>query len=391
MFAFFISLISSLGFYCQAPNDTPRILNDGYHLRHITILTRHGHRAPIDVLVPPQGNGRWDCDEDESLAPRMEAAPRSFYRYYHQIFDENMIQYPPSCRAGDLTTVGMKMHQELGSKYRKYLVDDLKFLPEKMKPSYFSFYSSPVERTFRSAESFIAGLYPPLSDNEVLQITMGTAASNPINAETCKEFVDQKAEYQKSDIYTNFINSIWPDLQEAAEYFQLEKSNENAHTICEWAVAFNCSVGSVGPTWMTDNFMKACRRDTWMSQYGLYNYTTNHSVLASAPMRQVLANMENAILDDRKKFSLLSAHDTTLGSILVLLDNFEEREVVPQYASHIACELFYNDNQEKFIRFTFNGIELTIPHFGESMIPYDEFVKYITPYLDHCQDYPVFD
>ena len=392
LFSLFFSFISSLDYYCQAPNDTPRVLNDSYSLKHITIVTRHGHRAPIDVLVPPEGNGRWECDEDNGLASRSEAAPRNFYRYYHQILDENMIEYPPSCRPGDLTVVGMRMHEELGGKYRKYLVNDLKFLPEKMKPSLFKFYSSPVERTFRSAEGFISGLYPPQSDNEVLQITMGTLASNPINAESCQEFVDQKAEFEVSETYTNFVDSIWPTIQEAAEYFGMEKTNDNAHTICGWAVAYNCSVGSIGPSWMTDEFMAACRRDTWMMQYGVYNYTTNHSVLAAAPMRQIIANMNNAIMNQDRKFSLLSAHDTTVASILVLLDCFEDRDVVPQYASHLACELFErNEDGKKFIRFTFNGIELTLPHFGESLVPFDDFVTYITPYLDHCNDFVTFD
>ena len=172
----------------------------------------------------------------------------------------------------------------------------------------------------------------------------------------------------------------------------MEKTNDNAHTICGWAVAYNCSVGSIGPSWMTDEFMAACRRDTWMMQYGVYNYTTNHSVLAAAPMRQIIANMNNAIMNQDRKFSLLSAHDTTVASILVLLDCFEDRDVVPQYASHLACELFErNEDGKKFIRFTFNGIELTLPHFGESLVPFDDFVTYITPYLDHCNDFVTFD
>ena len=140
---------------------------------------------------------------------------------------------------------------------------------------------------------------------------------------------------------------------------------------------------------MTDSFMNACRRNTWITQYGVYNYSANHSVLAAAPMRQIIDNMEKAIKNDQFKFSLMSGHDTTLGSILVML-GILDRDVVPQYASHLAVELFTNSEQ-KFLRFTFNGDVLKIPHFGEELVPYDDFVAFIKPYTYHCEYIPNFD
>ena len=220
----FSSIAIDLGYYCQAPDRTPPKL-DNYTLKHMTLLLRHGHRTPSHPQLPLQSRGRWECDNDDAPAPRMEAAPSGYYRYYKQVLDETLIDYPPSCRPGDLTVVGQQMHVQLGGKYRKYLVDDLKFLPEKMKPSLFKFYTSPVERTFRSAESFISGFYPPLSDNEVISIIQGTTNSNPINAESCPEFVSTRLEFHSSQIYTDFVDSIWPDVKEAAEFLHLNKSN----------------------------------------------------------------------------------------------------------------------------------------------------------------------
>ena len=365
--------------------------NDKYTLRHITVITRHGHRSPINPLLPINTRGRWDCDDTEAMASRMEAAPSKYYRYYQQNLAVDAIEYPPSCRAGDLTTLGMKMHYDLGAQYRKYLVDDLGFLPSNMKPNMFEFYSSPVERSFRSAESFISGLYPPKSDNEVLTITTGATESNPLDPQMCKEFADAKAEYMKSEQYAQFIEEIWPKLEDAASYLGLEKSVENAHLICGWAVAFNCSVGSNAPAFINDEFMNACRRDTWMTQYGLFNYTADHAVLASPVLREALRIINNALKSNDKKFALLSAHDTTLGAILTLFGVF--KDVVPQYASHLAMEILLDkeNNNEKYVRFTYNGEELSIPLFdNQSIIKFDDFCKKLEPLIQHCQDIPVY-
>lgn len=382
MFCFLQILAKSdLNEWCQAPRNRFSYL-DGMELLQVSVIIRHGHRTPEHPLLPWTARGHWTCEDPNSPSPRTEAAPSKYYRYYEQILDPKTADYPPNCHAGDLTVVGQMMHIDLGAEYRKFLVDEKKFLPVKMDPSLFAFYTSNVERTFRSAEAFIDGLYPPQSDNEVLVIQSGTALATPLNPfESCKQLKQEKDAFYDSQEYKQLVNDIWPDVKDGAAYFKIsEPTVANVHLMCGWAVAFNCSVGSQPPIFMDDKFMAACRRENQMSQWGLMKYTTNQSVAGAAIYRHVIKSAEDGLAQG-KKFILQSAHDTTLAALLTYLGVPQER--VTPYASHVAMTL-WKGNGKKYIKFTLNGNDLIIPGFDN--LPYVEYEAFRAKY-DQFKDF----
>ena len=203
MFLHFLIFVQGASYdFCVAPakNAAPVL---GMKLYHSLVTFRHGHRSPIFVYLPQANRGYWTCDGAGAAAPRIESAPSTKYRYYEQTLDPITAEFPPSCRPGDLTVDGMQQHVSLGAQYRKYLVNELQFLPEKMEPSLFAFYSSPIERCFRSAESFINGLYPPLSTNEVLTITSSSEHLSPlfVTSAMCADFKEMATNFKTSEAF----------------------------------------------------------------------------------------------------------------------------------------------------------------------------------------------
>ncbi|EAY20731.1 Histidine acid phosphatase family protein [Trichomonas vaginalis G3] len=381
---------SDLGKYCQAPRKSFSFPDDK-KLLHVSVLIRHGHRTPEKPQLPMSARGHWECDDANAPAPRSEGGPSKFYRYYDQILDPEMIDYPPSCRAGDLTIVGQQMHIDLGAAYRKFLVDEKHFLPQKMDPALFDFYTSPIERTFRSAESFIDGLYPPLSDNEVLTIISGTAAAAPLNpSETnCEQMKVERDAFLASDDYKNLVTGIWPDIKDATQqYFHvMEPTVDGVHLICGWAVAFNCSVGSQVPVFMDDKFMNACRKENRYSQWGLFAYLSNHSVAGAPIYRHILKVAEDG-MKSGKKFALQSAHDTTLAAFLTYL-GVPQEDVTP-YASHVAITFWEDNSQNKYIKISLNGNDLIMPGFeGSPYVEYSQFRAKYNQFQDFCPEIAV--
>lgn len=61
---------------------------------------------------------------------------------------------------GELTSVGMRQHENLGKALRKDYIEGLEFLSSAVNQSELQIYTTDVNRTFESASSQLYGLYP---------------------------------------------------------------------------------------------------------------------------------------------------------------------------------------------------------------------------------------
>ena len=384
-FYFFYFIFSNFN-YCEAEHKTALPIPN-MTLKNIQIITRHGKRTPLEIFLPKNLRGQWICDSDEAISKRIKAAPSKQYRYFHQILDERLVEYPPNCRPGDLLVEGMEQHKLNGIAYRKYLIEDLKFLPEEMDPTYFKFYSSPIERCIRSAESFLVGFYPPKSNNEVLSIETGSTTIYPlmINPNFCKELKDQDIKLKNSTEYKNFLNLILPSLIDTLQFLNLDNSPDNIHKVCQWAIAYNCSNTFQGPSFFTNEMVSNCRKQQAYMQYGLYSFEGKRGIASAAPMRQLIFNADESIGSSNSiKFILHSAHDTTVASLVSLLGY--QYEFIPPYSSHLAMELWEDNLKNIYIRWVFNGKPLIPLGFDSEIVRYDFFRFNLMPLIDHCYE-----
>ncbi|OHS95184.1 histidine acid phosphatase [Tritrichomonas foetus] len=358
-------------------------------LTYVQVMTRHGMRTPIEKLPEDKSlRGSWECNPIDALASRTSTSPSRHYRLVHHEIDERLLPYPPSCSNGDLTIEGMEQHLNVGKLYRKHLVDDLHFLPEKFDPQQFSFVSSPVDRCFRSAESFIYGLYPPEDPNEVIAIQTGSAAvsSLVIPGENCKEASDFINDFRHSQQYDDFINSTIDDLREPLERFKLDKTFEGYDQLCSWVVSFTCNENARVPSFISEKVVDTCYRVCSFNQFGTFKAAPSPGLIASTAVRQAMKLADLAIASaSGKKFALFSAHDTTVAAYLTLL-GFSDDDRPPPYASHLAMELWKDEHDQLYVRYVFNGDEVPLSGFSnQTLVRFDEFRSYIAPLIDYCK------
>lgn len=382
---------TSLDPKCYAPVNLPDPI-ENMTLSYVQVMTRHGMRTPIEILPNDRDQrGIWNCNPPNHLASRTSTSPSLHYRLVHHRVDERMIAYPPTCGNGDLTVEGMMMHYNIGSLYRRYLVDKLGFLPKKFDPRYFRFISSPVDRCFRSAESFIYGLYEPEDPNEVITIQTGSAAvsSLVVPGENCQEAIDYTNEFRHGPIYEEYMNKTYPILKDALNFFKLPKTYEGYDQLCSWVISFTCNEDPQTrvPSIINDTIIDQCYRVNAFNQYGMFSQAKSPGLFVSTAYRQAMKIADQAMANSNgQKFALLSAHDTTVAAYMTLLGKPDDKRP-PPYASHLAMEIWRDDSGERYVRYIFNGDPVPLAGFdNQTLVRFDNFRHYIAPFADYCKN-----
>ncbi|KAH0786303.1 histidine acid phosphatase [Histomonas meleagridis] len=376
-------------YLCFAPTTQAQPVPD-MELAYIQVITRHGMRSPIELYLNRTQRGNWTCNEPDLIAPRTSTSPSRHYRHVFHKIDERYVDYPPSCQTGDLTTEGMIEHLELGKAFRKYLVDTLKFLPEKLDPKILQFLSSPVDRCFRSAESFINGLYEPANSNEVLTIQTGSDSSSTlvIKGGPCKELTEALHEFESGEEMFSVVKDTYPYVKDALSALGIgECTYSNVKSLCSWTAAFSCSDNEL-PKYITQTVIDRCNDFNGYLQYQRYHRLKYGPGLAASYILRDAFRVADESLGtmNGKKFTLLSAHDTTISAVLVALGNLNK--YMPPYASYLSMEIWRAKDQQLYVRYVFNGEPVVISAFNESLVRFDDFRHSIAKSIDYCHDFP---
>jgi hypothetical protein len=116
---------------------------------------------------------------------------------------------------------------------------------------------------------------------------------------------------------------------------------------------------------------------------------SNATVYVSYSMREVLRIAAEAVKPTGNlKFSLLSAHDSTVSPFIVYLAHIEQTRI-PPYASHLLFEIWEDRSDGLFVRWTFNGDVLALKRFKErTLVPYKEFVAGVQDVYEYCKELP---
>ena len=359
MFFFFIShLFASLYDKCEGPIAFADPIANAT-LIQLQVLIRHGARTPGKNHFPQYDLGEWHCDEDDAIAPRYNPAPVVHPRNYREHFDRRIMYWKPSCRQEDLTLQGMNQHKELGQAFKKHYTQDVKFLDEHITPENTFIRATENDRTVKSAVSFIQGMYPPQSPNEVIQMVTDTDAAGILHPEDkwCKELEGQE------DYFFNL-----PEVQAKYEEFRqkyedlfkqhnLTLSVKNAKKYSSFLTIVRCSNHTL-PDWVTEEVS-----DDFMKYLAFYNYGKNNNEkyrgVASSPLfREMFRIADDKIsMQNNYKFVLLSSHDGALTAFLTTFGFTEEYG--PAVRTHIVLELWERDGQV-FARIVMNGKPIKI-------------------------------
>lgn len=354
MFSVLFSYSLSLD-YCKAPQTAPS-KQDDMELKFISVLSDPGLLTSQKTYLPKDKLGTWKCHEDGNNGFKTRIAPSIQYRHYHQVLDPLYAEFPDNCRLDDITLQARKNTLDLGKVYRKYLVDDLKFLPEKLHPMYFRFFSAPDDASYLATQTFLNGLYPPKSDNEILTIETAADERSPltISPKLCENLSTAYKSYKENETYKSFINGAKSKLEPALKAAGLDKEKADLASFCKFTLAMKCNEDSKLPSEFTDEVISTCQEVVKVEELEFYS---NHSATAAAPiLRHLLKYGDKALGQNTKVIANYQAvRNNAIAAICAIC---EYKGDVP-LGSHLAFEIWRNTTDNvQHVRFSLNGKEI---------------------------------
>lgn len=354
-------------------------------LIHAQVVLRHGARTPGENYSSIEDTGEWFCDDPQALIPRHHAAPVVYPRIYHEKFNQGIF-YPPSCRKKDLITMGMVQHQELGEHFRRYLVDNLQFLSPDFQPDIIYPRSTNVDRAIKSCQSFLQGMYPPKSSNEVIQILTDVDTNRFLDPseDYCSELIPQEDDFINSDVFKEFFDKFSAKWKETLTPVIGQWKPGLVKKFTSWVVMVDCTDHKL-PSYVTRDLANDCVSFMAMWHYGQNDNDKYRGVASSTIFREIFRMADDFLaMKTPTKFVILSSHDTQIGA---LLPTFGQREDVPPLVrSNFLFELWDVDGAV-MCRFVYNGRVLPISFLGnETLVQYSNLKGEMARlgYLNHC-------
>ncbi|KAK3925694.1 Lysosomal acid phosphatase [Frankliniella fusca] len=248
---------------------------------------------------------------------------------------------------GQLTTVGMQQHYELGLWLRKRYISLLK---NDYSKADLYIQSTDVDRTLMSAESNLAGLFPPRGS----RMFEPGLKWQPIPVHTIPEHLDHllamkkpcpryDAEFAKARNLPE-IKKLEKDHQDLFNYLTFHTGSEvrtieNAEYI--HSTLFIESLKNLTlPEWTKKVYPEPLRMLAQWS-FAIPAYTPELQRLKGGPLVKEWIEHFNkkrsGTLEPNRKMYVYSAHDTTIANILSTLGLFERH--CPPYTSTVLAEL----------------------------------------------------
>jgi acid phosphatase len=373
---------------CVAPPIAPAPAPTEYKLHYVQLVTKSGSRTPLSVFRPVTHRGTWLCDSDDAYSGRIAAVPLPHTRRIRHRVDPRLVDYPISCGAGDLTVEGMDQLRNLGSTYHTYLIDKLHFLsPGYVNPTELFIRATTIDRSYRSAVSFLRGLYPPAMPDEFVTVTIGTSNRDVLrpSGSVCSEIAELEKSYE-ADEFPSDLGEIQPLLAPILQnlgFTSLDSSELGS--ICDWITTMHCHENVVEN--LTAQIVEKCR--TVAAKIVAAPFTKKRGVGFSYGFREIFRVMNDAIAGVvNVKFSLFALHDRGLTALLVGLG--QNVTSVPLQAAHVAFEV-YSKDQRYYLRVSYNGDVIEIPELkssGHGMYLLHDFHSHFDPLFNHCPSMP---
>ncbi|KAK7794415.1 hypothetical protein R5R35_010392 [Gryllus longicercus] len=255
---------------------------------------------------------------------------------------------------GQLTNRGKEQHFELG-KWLRERYDH--FLPEEYSRDDIYIRSTDVDRTLMSAESNLAGLYPPTGS----QRWNPTLSWQPIPIHTTPEIDDMILAGKKlCPRYNKALEAVMNSVEmkelnrknkQLYEYLS-KHSGAEIHDLVSLEYLYDTLhvedlYNLTLPEWTQSVFPEK------MAGLAAYSFTFQAFTpllqrLKSGPLlKELISNMEKAIYEGSgigKKMYMYSAHDSTVANLLMTLGVFDAHS--PPYTAMILMELWKNADEE---------------------------------------------
>jgi acid phosphatase len=282
----------------------------------------------------------------------------------------------------------MSQHKALGNLYRNYLVKDLKYLPENFKPDVIYPRSTMVYRAIKSCLSFLQGLYPPASVNELVQIVTDTQNASFLDPDEghCDELKGQEDYFIDSAVFKEYFGTWEGKFKEKIKHYIKDWNPKEVKKFVSWIALVACGNYTL-PKDITDEVVEGCIDYLRFWEFGL-NDNDKYRGVGPSPLFREMFRMADEFLAmaSDAKFVILSSHDTELASMLPALT--EDKLEVVAVATHLLFEI-WDDGGIAKARFSVNGKPLTMRFWKNETLATYGHVKaamWRAGYLKHCMD-----
>ncbi|XP_055340082.1 2-phosphoxylose phosphatase 1-like isoform X2 [Paramacrobiotus metropolitanus] len=372
-------------YYCEAPKFPASVLQNEKILA-MQMLIRHGDRGTLfNVTELPHKY----CPYDESYS-----LPDVVHSYYEMIsllkISEESISHfgfapeRSSCASGHLTSKGVLQHIQLGSAVRRRLGG----LAEKWITPETTVFSTLFPRTYQSALAFMHGLNPTTNPkiphsvffappDEIQFCSLASTFECIRDSKLFGEYFRLTTEFFNKDrestaLITTIRNLLTGHLDKPLAVWPVYVFDVILHFACHGG-HMPCFDGTclsykelVGVFEVLEQLAEKVSREPTLRKYAVVD---SYGIL-----NKIMGNLQKVAegADDASRFTLFSAHDSTIAPVLHAL-GLPFQIAIP-YASYLAFEIYSltegSTQEDKYIRIIYNGEDMTRkslfgPHCGK--------------------------
>lgn len=313
-------------------------------------IVRHGDRTPQCVI--PKDNHQWQEGKEQ------------------------------------LTALGMRQMFQLGSYFREKYINRYQLLPERYQGEKMIVFSTDTDRTLMSAESLLFGLYPlgtgPTASNE-----LGLPyAFQPIPIHTRKNIEGSPEDKKK------FITL--PDKYVKSTPAWREKTASIKDKLAKWSVATGLEIKDLDVALMVladtlkiyklhnipmppELSKKDVEEIIDVGQWEHLNWFHTKEIatfLGKSILSTTVGYLQEAAAQTKPlKYALFVDHDTTIESVMVILQKPLDKHELPSYGANLNFSLFKEGTKNYLVKISYNNKPIFLPGCGNKVCNLQEFVK----------------